>query len=113
MRFDGRELWGADADPTVTVSVDAWEPYGAVVIVIPGAQHGRVHAVLLLPVAVLGLPPLWYKSAPYRSRTVADPRGVLSRFRRRIAEGHGNPRVDSTAELRYLVVPMRPSGTEG
>ena len=47
------------------------------------AQHGRLHAVLLLSVGMLGLPPVWYKAAPYRSRAVMDPRGVLARFRRR------------------------------
>jgi nitrile hydratase len=61
---------------------------------------------------VLGLPPVWYKSAPYRSRAVADPRGVLAEFGVELP-GETEIRVwDSTAEVRYLVVPMRPSGTE-
>jgi nitrile hydratase len=65
------------------------------------------------PWPVLGLPPVWYKSAPYRSRVVADPRGVLSDFGVELP-GDTEIRVwDSTAELRYLVVPMRPPGTEG
>ena len=64
------------------------------------------------PWAVLGLPPLWYKSAPYRSRTVADPRSVLREFGIELPE-HTEIRVwDSTAELRYLVIPERPAGTE-
>jgi len=65
------------------------------------------------PWAVLGLPPLWYKSAPYRSRTVADPRGVLREFGVELTKDTEIRVWDSTAELRYLVIPMRPAGTEG
>jgi nitrile hydratase len=65
------------------------------------------------PWAVLGLPPLWYKSAPYRSRAVADPRGVLEDFGVTLPPQTEIRVWDSTAELRYLVVPMRPAGTEG
>ncbi|MVA97200.1 nitrile hydratase subunit alpha [Nitratireductor sp. CAU 1489] len=65
------------------------------------------------PWSVLGLPPVWYKSPPYRSRAVIDPRGVLEEFGLRLP-GETAIRVwDSTAELRYLVVPQRPSGTQG
>src|SRR5438128_5883377 len=65
------------------------------------------------PWAVLGLPPVWYKSAPYRSRAVVEPRAVLREFGIELPEG-GEIRVwDSTSEVRYLVVPMRPAGTEG
>lgn len=65
------------------------------------------------PWSVLGLPPLWYKSAPYRSRSVADPRAVLREFGLDLP-GNCEIRVwDSTAEVRYLVVPMRPDGTDG
>jgi nitrile hydratase len=65
------------------------------------------------PWPVLGLPPVWYKSAPYRSRAVSDPRGVLRDFGVEL-DPETEIRVwDSTAELRYLVVPMRPEGTEG
>ena len=64
------------------------------------------------PWEVLGLPPVWYKSAPYRSRAVLDPRGVLKEFGLELQE-HVKIRVwDSTAEMRYLVVPERPAGTE-
>src|SRR5438132_2872706 len=64
------------------------------------------------PWPVLGLPPTWYKSAPYRSRAVKDPRGVLAEFGVVLPE-HTEVRVwDSTAELRYLVLPERPAGTE-
>ncbi len=64
------------------------------------------------PLSVLGLPPAWYKSAPYRSRAVLDPRGVLREFGTELPE-HVKIRVwDSTAEVRYLVLPLRPAGTE-
>ena len=64
------------------------------------------------PWPVLGLPPTWYKSAPYRSRAVRDPRGVLSDFGVALAEDVEIRVWDSTAELRYLVLPERPVGTE-
>jgi nitrile hydratase len=65
------------------------------------------------PWEVLGLPPVWYKSAPYRSRTVKDPRGVLSDFGVTLPKETEVRVWDSTAETRYLVLPMRPAGTEG
>lgn len=65
------------------------------------------------PYPVLGLPPVWYKSAPYRSRAVIDPRGVLREFGLELAEQCEVRVWDSTAEVRYLVIPQRPSGTEG
>lgn len=64
------------------------------------------------PWPVLGLPPVWYKSAPYRSRAVSDPRGVLADFGVRLPESTRIRVWDSTAEVRYLVIPMRPAGTE-
>jgi nitrile hydratase len=64
------------------------------------------------PWPVLGLPPVWYKSAPYRSRAVIDPRGVLKEFGVTVADDVEVRVWDSTAELRYLVLPMRPAGTE-
>jgi nitrile hydratase len=78
------------------------------------AVHNLVVCTLCscYPWPVLGLPPVWYKSAPYRSRAVADPRGVLREFG---VELNADTEVrvwDSTAEVRYLVVPMRPQGTE-
>ena len=64
------------------------------------------------PWPVLGLPPSWYKSSPYRSRAVIDPRGVLAEFGLTL-RGDTEIRVwDSTAEVRYLVIPQRPAGTE-
>jgi nitrile hydratase subunit alpha len=65
------------------------------------------------PWPVLGLPPVWYKSAPYRSRSVIDPRGVLHEFGLELPEEVEVRVWDSTAELRYLVLPERPSGTSG
>ena len=65
------------------------------------------------PWPVLGLPPTWYKSAPYRSRVVKDPRGVLAEFGVALPEATEIRVWDSTAELRYLVLPMRPAGSAG
>ncbi|TCN29765.1 nitrile hydratase subunit alpha [Sinorhizobium americanum] len=64
------------------------------------------------PWAVLGLPPVWYKAPPYRSRAVIDPRGVLAEFGLELPVDKKIRVWDSTAELRYLVVPERPDGTE-
>jgi nitrile hydratase len=65
------------------------------------------------PWSVLGLPPVWYKSAPYRSRAVMDPRGVLADFGVTLPAAKEIRVWDSTAEIRYLVLPERPAGTEG
>ena len=65
------------------------------------------------PLPVLGLPPVWYKSAPYRSRAVLDPRGVLADFGVSIPATTELRVWDSTAEIRYLVIPQRPAGTDG
>ena len=64
------------------------------------------------PWPVLGLPPTWYKSAPYRARAVKDPRGVLADFGVQLPPGRRIRVWDSTAELRYLVIPQRPAGSE-
>ena len=64
------------------------------------------------PWAVLGLPPVWYKSAPYRSRAVIDPRGVLSELGVSVPADTEVRVWDSTAEIRYMVLPERPAGTE-
>jgi nitrile hydratase len=64
------------------------------------------------PWSVLGLPPVWYKSSPYRSRAVIDPRGVLREFGLELPEDVEVRVWDSTAELRYLVLPERPAGSE-
>jgi len=65
------------------------------------------------PWPVLGLPPVWYKSAPYRARAVLEPRGVLAEFGVQLPQATRIVVRDSTAEVRYLVVPIRPAGTEG
>ncbi|MBI4627329.1 MAG: nitrile hydratase subunit alpha [Candidatus Rokubacteria bacterium] len=65
------------------------------------------------PWPVLGLPPVWYKSPPYRSRAVLDPRGVLGEFGVALPDGVEVRVWDSTSEVRYLVLPERPPGTEG
>jgi nitrile hydratase subunit alpha len=65
------------------------------------------------PWPVLGLPPVWYKSAPYRSRVVRDPRGVLLEFGVTLPADTEIRVWDSTAEIRYLVIPERPAGTDG
>ena len=80
-----------------------------------GETHNLVVCTLCscYPWAVLGLPPVWYKAPPYRARAVSDPRGVLREFGLELPEGRKIRVWDSTAELRYLVVPERPEGTEG
>jgi nitrile hydratase len=64
------------------------------------------------PRALLGPPPAWYKSLPYRSRAVSDPRGVLSEFGLQIGDDVELRVLDSTADIRYLVIPRRPPGTD-
>ena len=78
-------------------------------------EHNLVVCTLCscYPWPVLGLPPTWYKSAPYRSRAVKDPRAVLRDFGVELPASTAIHVWDSTAELRYLVVPQRPAGTEG
>ena len=78
------------------------------------AQHHLVVCTMCscYPWPVLGLPPVWYKSAPYRSRAVADPRGVLTEFGVTLPASTSIRVWDSTAEVRYLVIPQRPAGSE-
>ena len=78
-------------------------------------RHNMVVCTLCscYPWEILGLPPVWYKSAPYRSRAVKDPRGVLADFGVTLPADTEILVWDSTAETRYLVLPMRPSGSEG
>lgn len=79
------------------------------------ATHNLVVCTLCscYPWSVLGLPPVWYKAPAYRSRAVIDPRGVLREFGVTLPEEKRIRVWDSTAELRYLVVPQRPAGTDG
>ena len=78
----------------------------------------RVHNIVVctlcscFPWATLGLPPVWYKSAPYRARAASDPRGVLAEFGTVVDEDAEVRVWDSNAELRYMVLPERPPGTE-
>lgn len=78
-------------------------------------RHNMVVCTLCscYPWAVLGLPPVWYKAAPYRAKAVIDPRGVLEEFGVTLDDDVEIRVWDSTAEIRYLVLPMRPAGTEG
>ena len=79
------------------------------------AVHNLVVCTLCscYPWPVLGLPPVWYKSNAYRSRAVIDPRGVMREFGLNVPEEVAVQVWDSTAELRYIVLPERPAGTEG
>jgi nitrile hydratase len=78
-------------------------------------QHNMIVCTLCscYPWEVLGLPPVWYKAAPYRSRAVNDPRGVLADFGVTLPADTAIRVWDSTAETRFIVLPMRPAGTEG
>jgi nitrile hydratase len=95
---------GLDAGPSpVVVAVQNSE-----------AVHHMVVCTLCscYPRALLGPPPAWYKSLPYRSRAVSDPRGILREFGLELDDGVAVRVLDSTADIRYLVVPRRPEGTE-
>jgi nitrile hydratase subunit alpha len=91
-------------------------PVGAHLIAVENTPktHNMVVCTLCscYPWEVLGLPPVWYKSAPYRSRAVVDPKGVLAEFDAKLPPDAEIRIWDSTAETRFLVVPMRPEGTE-
>lgn len=78
-------------------------------------EHNLVVCTLCscYPWPVLGLPPVWYKSPPYRAKAVIDPRGTLADFGVTLPEGQRIRVWDSTAETRFIVIPMRPAGTEG
>ena len=80
----------------------------------PGLHHVVVCTLCsCYPRAVLGYPPNWYKSFEYRSRAIRDPRGVLAEWGTALPEGTRIRVVDSTADYRWMVLPMRPEGTEG
>jgi nitrile hydratase subunit alpha len=89
---------------------------GEHIVALPNSE--RVHNIVVCtlcscyPWPVLGLPPVWYKSAPYRARAVIDPRGVLADFGVTLPADVEMRVWDSTAEVRYLVLPERPAGTE-
>jgi nitrile hydratase len=106
------------ADATAAISSMGYSGrQGEHMVALPNSE--RVHNMVVCtlcscyPWPVLGLPPVWYKSAPYRSRAVVDPRGVLADFGVTLAENVELRVWDSTAEIRYLVLPQRPAGTDG
>ncbi len=90
-------------------------PFNLVVVENTPEQHNLVVCTLCscYPRYVLGLPPDWYKSKAYRARAVREPRAVLAEFGTVLADGVAVRVHDSTADMRYLVLPMRPNGTEG
>ena len=106
----------ADATPAIA-SVGYTGRQGEQMVVVENTPevHNMIVCTLCscYPWPVLGLPPVWYKSAPYRSRAVSDPRGVLSEFGVEFSMDTEIRVWDSTSELRYLVLPMRPEGTAG
>ncbi len=106
------------ADATKAISAaGVFGPVGDHLIAVENTpkRHNMVVCTLCscYPWDVLGLPPVWYKSAPYRSRAVRDPRGVLADFGVALPENTEIRVWDSTAETRFIVVPPRPAGTDG
>jgi nitrile hydratase subunit alpha len=106
----------ADATEAVNLLADS-DPVASHLIAVENTPQTHNLVVCTLcscyPWSVLGLPPVWYKSAPYRSRAVIDPKGVLADFGVTLPAETEIRIWDSTAETRFLVVPMRPPGTEG
>jgi nitrile hydratase alpha subunit len=104
---------GAEAAERMGVSMAGAPPLGVLEDTV--ARHHLVVCTLCscYPRAVLGYPPHWYKSFAYRSRAVRDPRGVLAEWGTVLPEGMEIRVVDSTADYRWMVLPMRPAGTEG
>ncbi|MCJ2078220.1 nitrile hydratase subunit alpha [Methylobacterium sp. WL30] len=105
----------ADATPAIA-ELGIGGRGGEHMVVVENTPHAHNLVVCTLcscyPWPVLGLPPVWYKAPPYRARAVIDPRGVLAEFGVRLPETTRITVWDSTAELRYMVLPMRPAGTE-
>ena len=102
-------------DAIVGLGFEGVQGEDMVVVENTAAVHNIVVCTLCscFPWATMGLPPVWYKSAPYRARAASDPRGVLVEFGTNIA-AEAEVRVwDSNAELRYMVLPERPAGTDG
>jgi nitrile hydratase len=104
---------GSAAAEQMGVSMAGMPPLGVL------EDNERLHHLVVCtlcscyPRAVLGYPPHWYKSAAYRARAVRDPRGVLAEWGTVLPEGVDLRVVDSTADYRWMVLPMRPAGTEG
>lgn len=113
---DFRERLLADATPTIReLGIGGRGGEHMVVVANTPEQHNLVVCTLCscYPWPVLGLPPVWYKSPPYRSRAVIEPRAVLAEFGVTLPDSQRIRVWDSTAELRYMVLPMRPAGTDG
>jgi nitrile hydratase len=112
----GYKNWLLDDAPKAIASLGFSGRQGEHIMVVENTPvlHNLVVCTLCscYPWPVLGLPPNWYKSAPYRSRVVADPRSVLQEFGTKLPEETQVRVWDSTAEMRYLVLPMRPVGTD-
>lgn len=106
-----------DATATLSADDDITSPVGAHLYAVENTAsvHNLVVCTLCscYPWEVLGLPPSWYKSAPYRSRVVRDPKGVLADFGVTLPADTEVRVWDSTAETRFMVIPQRPAGTEG
>jgi nitrile hydratase subunit alpha len=109
--------WLLDDATAAANSLAGVSPVGSHLIAVENTPRTHNLVVCTLcscyPWDVLGLPPVWYKSAPYRSRAVIDPRGVLADFGVTLPPETEIRVWDSTAETRFLVVPMQPAGTEG
>lgn len=105
-------------DATAAIAEMGFEAVNEEVMVVV-ENTAKVHNIVVCtlcscyPWATLGLPPVWYKSAPYRAQTASDPRGVLREFGTDIGEDTEVQVWDSNAELRYMVLPERPAGTDG
>lgn len=112
--FKARLLANA-TEAIVEMGYDAVQGEDMVVVENTDEVHNMVVCTLCscYPWEVLGLPPTWYKSAPYRARAVIDPKGVLADFGVTLPEDTNIRVWDSTAETRFIVLPLRPDGTEG
>jgi nitrile hydratase len=111
-----RERLLRDANPAIAeLGFGGTEGDNMVVVANTPAVHNMIVCTLCscYPWPVLGLPPTWYKSPPYRARAVSEPRAVLREFGLELAEDVEIRVWDSSAEVRYLVLPMRPTGTDG
>jgi nitrile hydratase subunit alpha len=106
---------GNAAAAELGIDLAHWAPVKLRVVANEPLQHNLIVCTLCscYPLALLGPSPSWYKSEAYRSRAVHDPRGVLAEFGTHLPAGVAITVWDSTAEVRYLVLPMRPAGTEG
>lgn len=112
--FRGRMLAdGAKAAEEMGIPMRGMPPLG--VLEDTAEEHNLVVCTLCscYPRAVLGYPPFWFKSAAYRARAVRDPRGLLREFGTELPQGVKLRVVDSTADYRWMVLPLRPAGTEG